>query len=275
MISLRCIFGSFYSLIFTLRGLLVLPDSPLIRFNQISQFSKLFSINRSAVLVIMSLMLFHCQSFKGNHPETTVANTNGWSSWERYREKLSQVNNWHLDAKLGFVYQQNNKQKAVNTRLNWQQNMADFEIVISGALGFGRTVIDSSSDRTRLTTHRGEQFSAASPEALFFQHTGINLPWSNLSWWIRGLPAPNEAYKKTFMNSQTFQLKTLQQSGWLVEYLDYQTSSMEIPSVEVSEGEQPLQLALPQKISFKKGHMRAKIIVRNWRLTPENLKLES
>ena len=51
------------------------------------------------------------------------------------------------------------------------------------------------------------------------QQLGWKLPISHLTWWVRGLPAPDS--KSTVTLDSDSHLQRLTQDGWQVEYLSY------------------------------------------------------
>lgn len=200
-------------------------------------------------LLSVCLFLFECQSVR----ELNSAHTQKdkvFETWEQSSAALKKYNHWHAEGKIGFTFPYEGKRKAVSANIDWQQNVQDFDMVFSGPLGMGRFTIEKRSNKTVLTNHEGEQYIASSPEALFDEHTGMQIPWSDLAWWVRALPAPQKKYQKQLMKDSLL-IEKLEQSGWIIDYSNYETYQL---------------FQLPKKIKFSNGEINATFIVRNWEL---------
>lgn len=172
-------------------------------------------------------------------------------SWKAHQQKMAQVQQWHLKGKLGFSFPHEGKQRLVSANLDWQKNAASFDMALSGPLGMGEFTIDKQPEYTRLTNHKGDVYEASSPEQLFYQHTDMLIPWSDLEWWVLGLPAPDKVHQLEFSQEQAALPVSLLQSGWTVQFLSYQAWQGDM---------------LPQKIKFTNGEIKATLIARHWEL---------
>jgi outer membrane lipoprotein LolB len=98
-----------------------------------------------------------------------------------------------------------------------------------------------------LETASGKKFVANSLEQLFVQQTGLNLPVSDLYFWIRGLPVPNLPMQKQF--DPYGRLSLLTQQDWQIQFLRYTHAN---------------QLDLPNKIFIKNQHINLKLVITTW-----------
>jgi outer membrane lipoprotein LolB len=241
----------------------------------------------AALCFLLISVLFQCQSIQNNHTQDfTVLNTRS-----DYKQFLEQYPVWHYKGRIGLTYPYQGKLKAVSANIDWQQNNNDFDIAISGPLGVGRITVKKRLGKTVLINNQGEKFVSSNPEHLVYQHTGMQLPWLELSWWVRALPSPDRSFTETFAETfteestesftegsteaipliisetpsqesvsqleqhqqiqQLQQLQQLQQSGWVIDYVSYDDFE---------------QSTLPRKIKFSNGEIKGTLLVRSWEL---------
>ncbi len=202
-----------------------------------------------SVLVAVLLFSFSaCQTLKH---ETKDDSKRELLSWVDHKEKLEQLESWHLKGKIGFTFPYENKTRLVSANLDWKKKVSGFDMALSGPLGMGEFTIEKRPEQTRLTNHKGDVYEAASPEQLFYQHTGMKIPWSDLEWWVLGMPAPGKMHSLQFSPENQRLPESLQQSGWTVQFISYQDW----------QGN-----PLPQKIKFTNGEIKATLIARDWEL---------
>lgn len=91
--------------------------------------------------------------------------------------------------------------------------------------------------------------TAKTPENIMQKTMGWSLPISNLYYWVRGIPAPQDPkyYHATY--DQYGHLSTLTQQGWTVRYTAYKTINQD---------------DLPQTFFLDRPGMSVKIVVRYW-----------
>ncbi len=195
-------------------------------------------------VIALSLQLLQCQSsrflVKQNIPQT----------WQEHQQRMLAFEQWQLAGKIGITFPYEGKRKGVTARFDWEQRQSDYVMVLSGPMGVGRFTLEKAGKITEITNPRGEQFRARSPEELFYQHTGMHLPITDLAWWIRGIPVPDKMHQKTFhTENYRNQLASLEQSSWKIEYLDYQQVGSNF---------------LPQKIKLSDGSMNVTLVINDW-----------
>lgn len=106
-------------------------------------------------------------------------------------QRLAQLSQWSLTGKIGVRA----GKEGGSAYLDWQQLNDIFTLTLSGPLGQGTTKIQGDASQTQLTTHKNQVYTANSPEALLYQHTGWQLPIQPLRYWVKGIPAPELAAK--------------------------------------------------------------------------------
>lgn len=196
------------------------------------------------LVILLSLFMLTCQSLQPGSSTVQV------KSWSNHYASLKNRQHWHLKGKIGFSYVYQGENKLVSANFDWQKRYNHFDMRLSGPLGMGEFVIEKSPQLTVLTNHKGMPFSASSPEALFERHTGKRIPWSDMEWWVLGIPAPGKAFEKTLRDDLDL-LAKLQQSDWQISYVSYQDVDA---------------FRLPTKIKLVRDDMKVTIIVRNWEL---------
>ena len=163
-------------------------------------------------------------------------------SWPEHVRQLTLLKDWQLKGKIG-IRTQNNGGSAY---LDWSQSEDSFHIQLSGPLGQGATIISGNPYGARLKNNEGEYLSE-SPEQLLMDHTGWDLPLSNLLYWVKGIPAPRGKPVMTY-NEQGM-LDTLQQNQWHLSFPRYQ---------------QTMNLWLPQRIVIHNQDLKVTLIIKTW-----------
>ena len=133
---------------------------------------------------------------------------------------------------------------------DWRQNEADFRLRLSGPFGQGALEVRGRPGEAVLENAKGERRTAATPEALFDQELGLDLPASSLRHWItararRGVPVEDWAL------DEGGRLASLTQEGWRIVYR-YPPGS----------GDD----SLPNRITLHGSRFVVRVVVRDWRL---------
>ena len=85
-----------------------------------------------------------------------------------------------------------------------------------------------------------------------YDQLGYELPVSQLSYWIKGIPAPGSAGQPSF--NEENHLVSLEQDGWHVQYMAYTRYTLE---------------SLPTRIRIEKPPLRLDFVRLDWTLQPE------
>lgn len=131
--------------------------------------------------------------------------------WQAQQARLQQLKTWELNGKVGL----RTPEDSTSANLDWRQTPYHFRMLLSGPAGSGRSVLEGREGRVSLTTGEG-RFEAESPEQLMQQQMGWSLPVSDLTDWIRGLPADGRPHRMT-QDSLAFPAR-LEQDGWTIDY---------------------------------------------------------
>ena len=104
----------------------------------------------------------------------------------------------------------------------WRHGARTDELLLTSPLGQGIARIVRTGDEVVLTTQDGREFRAADAEALTDQVLGFRLPLLGLADWVRGRAASQPAPRPTAERRDAAgRLAELEQSGWMIRYLEY------------------------------------------------------
>ncbi len=112
--------------------------------------------------------------------------------------------------------------EALTANLAWRHGAAADDLLITSPLGQGIARIARREGETTLSTPEPREYRAADPEALTEQVLGFRLPLAGLADWVRAraAPGPSRARRDT-----AGRLAELEQSGWRIEYLEYDAAA--------------------------------------------------
>lgn len=168
-------------------------------------------------------------------------------NWGQHQANLNQLTQWRLAGKLA-VRQPSDSGTAIINR--WIQRGNHYDIGLSSSfLGMGSTRLRGTPDYIDLTMPGGDSYQSGNPEALVEAATGWQLPLSNLTSWIKGMPGNNGRYKLLFDESE--QLALIRQQGWEIRYDRWERFIDGYP-------------ALPARLTAVKGEKRVRLVVSSW-----------
>ncbi len=165
---------------------------------------------------------------------------------ESAKPSLSELDNWQINAKLGV----RTTTDAQSMRILWQQQGEKYQLRLNGPLGFGTAFIVGDSDLAEI--QKGGQLITASPQQLTKQITGIPLPITALSWWVKGLVSPNHSAATDIRRAQTGLLENFQQAGWQISILSYSQTG---------------PYWTPKKITGRQGELSFKLVISDWQFS--------
>jgi len=169
------------------------------------------------------------------------------ADWATRSLQLSRFNHWELAGKLA-VRQPSDSGTAIINR--WQQQGEHYQLALSSSfLGMGSTHLSGQPGYLELTLTNGDTYRSAEPENLVLAATGWQLPVNSLSWWVRGLPAPEGHYRLLYDDQQ--QLAMIEQGGWEIRYDRWQHFIEDLP-------------LLPARITALKDSKRVRIVITDW-----------
>jgi len=136
--------------------------------------------------------------------------------------------------------------EALSGKISWQHDPVSDDLLLSNPLGQGVARIVRHDALASLTTSDQKVYQASDVESLTAQVLGWRLPLAGLPDWVRGRAAAG-APAQTRLDS-AHRLAELRQSGWLVEFLDYNAS-----------------YGLPQRLRLSRDDMEIRLVIDQWR----------
>jgi outer membrane lipoprotein LolB len=111
--------------------------------------------------------------------------------------------------------------EAFSGNLAWRHAGSSDEMLITSSLGAGVARLVRDGDSTVLTTAEPREYRGRDPEALTQEVLGFRLPVAGLADWVRGRASAGDAKARYGDDGR---LRSLEQAGWTIEYLEYQDS---------------------------------------------------
>jgi len=109
--------------------------------------------------------------------------------------------------------------ESFSANLAWRHAREADEMLITTSLGQGVARILREGDEVTLTTAEPREYRAADAETLTEQVLGFRVPLAGLAQWIRARPSGKAAAKAEYHDDG--RLRSLEEMGWRVEYLEY------------------------------------------------------
>lgn len=139
--------------------------------------------------------------------------------------------------------------EAASGKISWQHGPASDDLLISTPLGQGVAHIERRDALFSLTTSDQKLYQAGDVETLTQQALGWRLPLAGLSDWVRGRAAAGAPAQARLDDSR--RLAELRQSGWLVEYLAYNSGN-----------------GLPARLRLSRDEVDIRLVIDQWRGEP-------
>ena len=136
--------------------------------------------------------------------------------------------------------------EAVSGNFRWQHDSASDDLLISTPLGQGVARIVRTDGMVSLTTSDQKHYEAGDVETLTEQVLGWRLPLAGLPDWVRGRAAAGAPAQTRSDDSQ--RLTELRQSGWLVEFLGYDSAN-----------------ELPKRLRLSRANVEIRLLIDQWR----------
>lgn len=163
--------------------------------------------------------------------------------WRQHKAQLSTLDGWQINGKVGIRAPRDSG----SGTLFWLQRQDYYDIRLSGPLGRGAARLTGRPGKVSLEVANQGRYDAATPETLLEEQLGWKLPVSHLSWWVRGLPAPDS--KSRLSLDADSRLATLEQDGWQVEYLSYAQQN---------------GYWLPERIKLHGSDLDVTLVIKEW-----------
>jgi outer membrane lipoprotein LolB len=126
---------------------------------------------------------------------------------------------FELSGRIAVQY----RDDAGSGNIAWRHGARRDEMLLTTPFGQGIARLARAGDEITLSTQDGREFRAADAEVLTERVLGFRLPLLGLADWVRGRPASAPAPAPTRQRADAAgRLAELEQSGWRIEYLEYE-----------------------------------------------------
>lgn len=169
--------------------------------------------------------------------------------WQQHQIALEQLKNYQVRGKLG--YKDEKQRQSLN--FLWKQNAQSSQLILTTFLGQTVLKMDIDDHGAKVVTRDDKTYHHSSAAQLVYQLTGLNIPFSNLSDWLKGLPTNADNFTLTPEQTVAQLFKSINSEQWQLNYQAY---------------EQAEQLPLPNKMQLSQGSTSLKIVISNWTTNP-------
>ena len=201
--------------------------------------------SRYFLILASAIILNACASL----PDIPVTEES-YQIWAKRQQQLSEIDAWEIRARTAIF----EAKEVYQVGFSWVRERDQFILMIQAPLGQGVFRVESSiqnseSGTVKLTMPDGKVYYNYSAEAMLTQLFGWSIPVTGLRSWIKGMPQTVGTY--SFELYGDGRLKSLQQQGWVINYLDYFSDSENDPG-------------LPKKMYLKHPDLALKIVIDRW-----------
>lgn len=208
------------------------------------KFVDVFNYRFARLLITFCLILQSACSLK-YQTENQVTTLDAPSNWTSTAIALEALNHWELIGKIGIRTEEDSITAAIN---QWKQADSSFVIDLSSTFfGLGASRLFGTPHFLTIVESGEEPLSSYNPDLLIYEALGIPLPISSLSWWIKGIPAPNTPYKMEF--NEQGQSAHLVQNQWHLSFSKHKMIN---------------NLPLPGKIKLERDNIRIILAIKKW-----------
>lgn len=172
-----------------------------------------------------------------------------------HQRQLQAIDNWQLTGKLGI----RTADYSGSASVTWAQQIGNYQINLSGPLGQKRMIITGTPEQVRLEQTGEPAQEAKTAEELIKQSAGWTLPVAQLTYWVRGLPAPK--LRITYLQqNESGLIAQLIQDNWNITYSNYRDQMFNGAAIP-----------LPGKITAEYKDVRLTLVIRGWQLGAEDV----
>ncbi len=200
------------------------------------------------LITLLSLFLVGCAKIPTKTAPITPEKNSpaAQKSLQEHETSISKLTSWQAKGRMAISHEQ----KGTNVSYVWQQYPGHYQIRLFGPFGSGSVYITGYPDYVELKESNGNITRAESPDELLKKATGLNLPITGLTYWLRGLSSPHQGIQSQRIDSHG-NLQHLAQQGWFIGYESYRTTKT---------------LSLPSKLQLQNQDqdVKVKMVVTDW-----------
>ena len=178
-------------------------------------------------------------------PVRTRGTTAQVAAQQSREAKLAARTSWNMDGHFAV----SDGRDGGSGTLTWRADGEDYSLVLRAPVT-GKTVqLQGGPGGAVLTGLKEGPLRGDDAQALLAREFGWHMPVKQLTWWVRGLRAPDGTAEVSYGENGLPSL--LEQDGWSVEYRDW------YPGIDPP---------LPRKIFAAKPPYSVRLLIENWRI---------
>ncbi|MGH8252167.1 MAG: lipoprotein insertase outer membrane protein LolB [Steroidobacteraceae bacterium] len=169
------------------------------------------------------------------------------SDWPARRSELQALDHWMLNGRIAVAA----GSEGFSGGVNWRQDADRAVIELRGPMGGTAMSIRVDGQAVAITDDHGRVIDGEAAQDRIAEDIGTTLPVAEMRYWLVGVPAPGAAHRETL--GADHRLAALEQGGWQVRYLRYETIGSQV---------------LPARMEITTESLRLRVAVADWRLPP-------
>ena len=185
------------------------------------------------------------------------------SLWQQRQKQLTTFIDWDLKGRLAVRA----GARSDSASLIWKRSGTAQEIQLFGPFGGGRVHISQNLGRAILADGAGQEIQGRSVEEVLFNALAWSVPFTEMGYWVRGLPAPgkHDGIGLDFGG----RARHLTQRGWQIEYPEYRMfQGVELPNRIVIRA-LPGTVTLDHSNSTSVDPILVKLVIGSWNDEPK------
>ena len=167
--------------------------------------------------------------------------------WQAHVSAITTQRIWQLNGKIGFRASSGSG----SAFMTWQQRNDNYRMVLNGALGLGKMVLNGNRNGVSWSDNQGQSHHHPDPDELVNELWGWQIPVRALPFWVRGIPQPDIAI--TDLQLLNGAALAFNQAGWAVRFDAYRDSN---------------GLTLPGRIVLEREGAVLTLLVNRWSAPP-------